>query len=203
MSKRCLATAFFIGSVITPFIYSEPLASRLLSDLQTPCPFQKNRSMKLEKCLAEVYRLDAKQIATISSLLDSIEDQSLVDAFIVRSNAVCLTPVTQQKLSVLQEDDAVIKAPHSHQVLFENPHLRILDVSVKPGETVPPHRHQWGCVMIILQGSKFKMVDSEGNVSEEEDYEPLVGKFERDEKPLSYTNIGQREFRALSFEIKD
>lgn len=160
--------------------------------------------MKLENCLAKVYQLDSEQITKLSSILNSIENPSIVDEFISLSSTISLVPVLQQKVPSLRDDDATLKAPHSHRVLFENDHLRILDVSAKPGEKVPSHRHQWGCIMVILQGSIFQIEDMDGNIAyEEEEWNPLVGKYEGDEKPFSYTNIGHREFKALSFEIKE
>lgn len=158
--------------------------------------------MKLEICLAKVYQLDQEQIAILSSILNSLENQSLIDEFISLSNTISLIPIMQQKLPSLRDDDATLNAPHSHRVLFENAHLRILDVSVKPGEKVPCHRHQWSSIMMILQGSKFQIEDMEGNISEGE-WNPLVEKFEGEEKPFSYVNIGHRTFKAIAFEIKE
>jgi hypothetical protein len=39
--------------------------------------------------------------------------------------------------------DAVQAAPASHRVLFENGFVRVLEVDVAPGATVPWHHHRW------------------------------------------------------------
>jgi hypothetical protein len=39
--------------------------------------------------------------------------------------------------------DAVQAAPNSHKVVFENAFVRVLEVSVSPGTTVPMHHHRW------------------------------------------------------------
>jgi hypothetical protein len=39
--------------------------------------------------------------------------------------------------------DAVLAAPQSHKVIFENAFVRVLEVSVSPGTTVPMHHHRW------------------------------------------------------------
>jgi predicted metal-dependent enzyme (double-stranded beta helix superfamily) len=59
--------------------------------------------------------------------------------------SVCLAPaaIAQEK----QNWDAVAIAPNSHHVLFENAAMRILRVSVLPGEQEPIHEHQWPSVM--------------------------------------------------------
>lgn len=37
--------------------------------------------------------------------------------------------------------DALIAAPANHRVLFENDQVRVLSVTVRSGETEPPHHH--------------------------------------------------------------
>lgn len=37
--------------------------------------------------------------------------------------------------------DALIAAPGNHRVIFENDQVRVLSVTVGPGETEPPHHH--------------------------------------------------------------
>ena len=40
--------------------------------------------------------------------------------------------------------DAVAAAPRSHRVIFENPLVRVLEVSIPPvGESEPMHHHRW------------------------------------------------------------
>jgi len=39
--------------------------------------------------------------------------------------------------------DAVQAASKSHKVIFENTFVRVLEVSVSPGTTVPMHHHRW------------------------------------------------------------
>jgi predicted metal-dependent enzyme (double-stranded beta helix superfamily) len=44
--------------------------------------------------------------------------------------------------------DAVQAAPNSHRVLFENALVRVLEVSVAPGTTVPMHHHRWPSLVV-------------------------------------------------------
>jgi predicted metal-dependent enzyme (double-stranded beta helix superfamily) len=44
--------------------------------------------------------------------------------------------------------DAVQAAPNSHRVLFENAFVRVLEVSVAPGTTVPMHHHRWPSLVV-------------------------------------------------------
>jgi len=44
--------------------------------------------------------------------------------------------------------DAVQAAPKSHKVIFENGFVRVLEVSVSPGTTVPMHHHRWPSLLL-------------------------------------------------------
>jgi hypothetical protein len=47
--------------------------------------------------------------------------------------------------------DAVVAAPANHKVLFENDHLRVLEVNLAPGEEEPTHHHRWRSVFVLDQ----------------------------------------------------
>jgi hypothetical protein len=44
--------------------------------------------------------------------------------------------------------DAVQAAPKSHRVIFENGFVRVLEVTVSPGTTVPMHHHRWPSLLL-------------------------------------------------------
>lgn len=157
----------------------------------------------LQRCLRDTYKLDGPIcdmiVEKLSYLFDLHGNLSLIDDFLSLSKDVVLTiPLDQAYIPL---DDAVIKAPETHEVLFENEALRVLYSIVQPGETVPLHCHQWDSIMIILQGSTFRIIDSAGTVSEDS-WGSLVERFEGSLAAESYVNIGPREFRALAFELK-
>ncbi len=155
------------------------------------------RKADLQKCLKEIYRFE--EFDRLSPLFDA--PKSLIDEFISLSNQVRLTPPNEQKFSELGEWDAVFKATHFHPILFENDTLRILEGRSEPGEAIPFHTHQWDSIMVILQGSRFRIEDREGNISEGE-WGPCVEKFDGNFVLEAYTHIGAQPFRAIFFEIK-
>ena len=63
-----------------------------------------------------------------------------------------------------KENDAVIAAPRNHKILLENENVRVLDVTLAPGETEPVHSHRWPSVLYILTAGDFIDRDGEGNV---------------------------------------
>jgi hypothetical protein len=50
--------------------------------------------------------------------------------------------------------DAVKAAPKNHKVLYEDDEVRILKVTVLPGETEAYHTHQWNSILTVYQGGK-------------------------------------------------
>jgi hypothetical protein len=45
--------------------------------------------------------------------------------------------------------DAVVAAPGSHRVLFENDDVRVLEVTIAAGHREPEHTHRYPSVMIV------------------------------------------------------
>jgi len=63
-----------------------------------------------------------------------------------------------------KESDAVIAAPRNHKILLENENVRVLDVTLAPGETEPVHSHRWPSVLYVLTSGDFIDRDGQGNV---------------------------------------
>lgn len=60
--------------------------------------------------------------------------------------------------------DAVIAAPENHKILMENDKVRVLEVTLAPGETEEVHHHQWPSVLYIMEADYFIDYDSDGNI---------------------------------------
>lgn len=59
--------------------------------------------------------------------------------------------------------DAVVAAPQHHKVLYEDNRIRVLSVTVEPGQTEPPHHHRWPSVFVIDRLVKLRDFDGNGN----------------------------------------
>ena len=62
------------------------------------------------------------------------------------------------------EWDAVAAAPENHRVLLENDHVRVLEVTVGPGEVEPVHHHRWPSVLHITAMGDFIDRSADGEV---------------------------------------
>lgn len=62
------------------------------------------------------------------------------------------------------ELDAVIAAPENHKILLENDHVRVLEVTLAPGELEPLHHHRWPSALHITEAGHFIDRDGAGNV---------------------------------------
>jgi mannose-6-phosphate isomerase-like protein (cupin superfamily) len=63
-----------------------------------------------------------------------------------------------------KNQDAVIAAPKNHKILMENDKVRVLEVTLSPGEKEPVHHHQWPSVLYIQSAGDFIDYDGEGKV---------------------------------------
>lgn len=61
------------------------------------------------------------------------------------------------------ELDAVIAAPGNHKILLENDRVRMLEVTVSPGEVEPLHHHRWPSVLYFQSAGDFLDLDAEEN----------------------------------------
>ena len=105
------------------------------------------------------------------------------------------------------ELDALIAAPGSHRLLFENDRVRVLEVVIAAGAREPEHTHRWPSVMIVEEPARIRY------------YEHGVRTFEspaRDtppqghramwmgaEGPHSVENIDSFRYHALRIELRD
>jgi hypothetical protein len=157
----------------------------------------------LKSTLTQVYQLDEASCALISDKF-SAAPVSLIEAFIAQSALVCLIPTTEQGEMSLNPLDALLSAPKTHRLLFENAYVRILESRIEPGQHVPLHTHQWDTIYVILQGSRLIGIDPAGH-SIEEELKPGVERFDGDTSDstlYAYTNIGTKPYHSIAFEIK-
>ena len=104
--------------------------------------------------------------------------------------------------------DAMVAAPEHHEVLFENDRVRVLDSRIKPGDTVPVHTHRWASVLYILGTSDFIRYDTEGRAvfdsrTTTSPVETAAVIWSPPLRPHSVENVGDKEIRVLSIELKD
>ena len=58
--------------------------------------------------------------------------------------------------------DALVAAPGSHRLLFENDDVRVLETTIGPGETVPLHTHRWPSVLYVVATADHVRRDDDG-----------------------------------------
>ena len=91
--------------------------------------------------------------------------------------------------------------------MFENDRVRILEVRIRPGETVPVHTHRWPSAIYVAKQSDFIRRDGEGNLLFDSrtvgpaPSEPLV-QWVPPLPPHSVENIGTTEIVLISAELK-
>jgi beta-alanine degradation protein BauB len=96
-------------------------------------------------------------------------------------------------------DDIVQISPDVHRVIFENDTIRLLEVTVKPGATVPMHTNPEN-INYILAGGTLRLVNPDDSVVD-------VQVVERQVIPApvgrhAVENIGPTEVRTLCIDLK-
>jgi len=95
--------------------------------------------------------------------------------------------------------DVVQVGGDSHKVILENPQVRVLAVTIKPGEKVPMHSHP-ASVSYILSDGKLRVTLPDGKTSERE---PKAGTASWSE-PVTHAveNIGSSDYTQVQIELK-
>jgi quercetin dioxygenase-like cupin family protein len=96
--------------------------------------------------------------------------------------------------------DVVQVAGDSHKVLLENAQVRVLAVTIKPGEKVPMHSHPAN-VSYVLTDGKLRITMPDGKTVERE---PKAGTSTWSEPVThAFENIGTTEYRQVQIELKN
>ncbi|MGH3760115.1 hypothetical protein [Actinophytocola sp.] len=105
------------------------------------------------------------------------------------------------------ELDAVAAAPRSHRVVFENSHVRVLEVTLDPGTHEPEHTHRWPSVMMTDGRARIRYCVGDEVRFESPDPLPpraeLTGSWCPPEGPHSVENIDTVPMHAIRVEFKD
>ena len=103
--------------------------------------------------------------------------------------------------------DALVAAPEYHHVLLENERVRVLDVLIPQGHTVPVHTHRWPAVLVLVNDGDFVRCDAGGAVLFDTRTTakrlPLVPTWSEPFPPHSVENVGNTDIHVISIELKD
>jgi quercetin dioxygenase-like cupin family protein len=103
-------------------------------------------------------------------------------------------------MSENKQFDAAKVSSKTHKVLFENDKVRVLEVTIQPGEKEPIHTHPYKSITIIEKPSRLKYYDEQGNLINEIEVEGVSWL-----EPVglhSAENVGNSEFKGYRVEMK-
>jgi hypothetical protein len=136
----------------------------------------------------------------------------LAEASLVAQNAataperrsVTETPAPDGEWPWPERLDACIAAPQSHRLLFENEHVRVLEVIIDPGTREPVHTHRAPSVMIVDRPARIRYYTGSSLTFET----PLDARDARrtswlePEPPHSVENIDVHPYHAYRIELR-
>jgi hypothetical protein len=103
--------------------------------------------------------------------------------------------------------DAVLAAPGSHRVLFENGETRVLEVTIGAGEREPEHTHAWPSVMVVHEPARIRYYTA-GTLTFTSPVQPASAESSprvswlAPEGPHSVENIDDHVYQAFRIEFK-
>ena len=103
--------------------------------------------------------------------------------------------------------DATVAAPQNHKVVLENERVRVLEVTVQPGEREPVHGHKWPSVMYVMAEDLIRDYDSEGKLLYDSSTDKARTKtpytiWMPPQAPHSVENLSKAPLRLLRVELK-
>jgi len=96
-------------------------------------------------------------------------------------------------------DDIVKLSPEIHAVIFENDQIRVLKVTVKPGDTVPMHRNPVN-INYILRPGTLRLTGTDGLVQDVALTEGQV--IPAPVSSHAVENVGHTEVQTICIELK-
>ena len=107
----------------------------------------------------------------------------------------------------LKTFEPIIAAGEYHSVVLENDRIRVLQVEIMPGETVPFHQHGMPSIFVTLEPASLLIRDMSGKairVVERSSFSdlPHVEWRETPPAPRSVENVDTVSMRALRIELK-
>jgi quercetin dioxygenase-like cupin family protein len=92
-------------------------------------------------------------------------------------------------------------------VVLDNERVRVLEVTVKPGEREPVHAHRWPSVMYVMAEDAIRDYDSEGKLLYDSRTEKTAAKtpytiWMPPQAPHSVENLSKKRLRLLRVELK-
>ena len=65
-----------------------------------------------------------------------------------------------------QSKDVMKTASKAYKLLMENDKVRVMEISLRPGEKAPMHDHPSGHVVYVVRDARFKLTSPDGKATE-------------------------------------
>lgn len=103
--------------------------------------------------------------------------------------------------------DAVVAAAQNHKVVLENERVRVLEVTVRPGEKEPLHMHRMPSVLYVMAEDNIRDYDAEGKLLYDSRRDKPPGKtpytvWMEPQAPHWVENLSKKPLRLLRVELK-
>ena len=103
--------------------------------------------------------------------------------------------------------EALVAAPRNHKVILENDRVRVLSVTVAPGESEPLHMHRMASVLYVISEDDIQDFDADGKLlydTRTQTSPPKIpyAEWMPPQPPHRVLNRGKRPLRLIRVELK-
>jgi mannose-6-phosphate isomerase-like protein (cupin superfamily) len=96
---------------------------------------------------------------------------------------------------------ATLPAQNQSEVMYDNPHVRVLKITMQPHEPVPPREHPVDRVLIYLDGGQMTRTTSDGKV-EKLEFKAREVRWAPHGGTYASENTGDQPFQIIAVELK-
>ena len=162
---------------------------------QPYCPFSQENPAHDQDNKDSLFSVVDKPAVNLSSKAEELSDTN---------NSVSLKRRLVFSADELQRFEATKAAPCNHEVLFENPDIRVLKVTIPANSLENLHIHQYPGVMSITQSASIRYYNGEGEVVFEKTRQdkPPAPQLLEPEGLHQVQNTDSREYGAYRIEFK-
>ena len=97
--------------------------------------------------------------------------------------------------------DPIVVAAATHTCILDNEQVRVIDVRVRPGETVPMHAHDTNYLVYALTPARIRFTHPDGTSKLVEADTGAIAW--RGPETHSAENVGTEEYHVLNLEFKE
>lgn len=154
--------------------------------------------LRIHGSSSRIISLKSAEAVWHGSDLEAIENTGADEAVVLMIGLKQTRPLSR---SVPRSDDALVVAPETYRLVFENDLVRAIDVQLAPGQSTPIHSHPGWALRYRLSSMRARITLADGKVIDSES-RPGTAVWTQEPSRHAYQNVGTTAGRMFLVELK-